>query len=105
MKPKIQKVAGIPIAVVHRSTPHKWELKPNPARLPKIGAPASTNESFVSREVTRPFVEWKKGIKLPAPPSPPVYHDAIALRERFMELKTDQQFLDFLNLVGKFTSL
>jgi hypothetical protein len=105
MKPRIKKLAGIPIAVVHRTTPHKWELKPNPSRLPKIGTPVSTNEYFVSREVTRPFVEWKKGIKLPAPPSLPEYHDAITLRERFMELKTDQQFLDFLNLVGKFTSL
>jgi len=105
MKPKIQKLAGIPVAVVHRTTPYIWELKHNPTRLPRIGAPASTNESFVSHEVNRPFVEWKRGIKLPAPPPPPEYHNAIELRDRFMELKTDQQFLDFLNLVGKFTSL
>lgn len=105
MKLQIQKLAAIPISVLHRAIPRVWEYKINPVRLPKIGAPAGPIKSFVSHETSRPFVEWKKGIKLPAPPLPPQYHDALVLRESFMKLKSEQQFLEFLNLVGMFTSL
>ena len=102
---EVKKVAGIQIAVVHRATRSVWELKNNPNRLPKFGEPASHTLCFVAQKINVPFVKWKKGIKLPAPPATPAYYDALALRNSFMELKTDQEFLAFLNEVGSFTSL
>lgn len=102
---QVKKLAGIPIAVVHRATHSVWELRNNPNRLPKFGEPASHSPCFVAQKINVPFVKWKKGIELPAPPPTPAYHDALALRNSFMELKTDQEFLTFLNQVGSFTFL
>lgn len=52
-----------------------------------------------------PLVEWKKGIKLAAPPPTPKYFDGRLVRERFMELKSDEEILNFLNQLGRFSRL
>jgi hypothetical protein len=51
------------------------------------------------------MVEWKGGIKLPGQPPLPKYFDGHAIRDHFMELKSDADVLAFLNLYGKFSSL
>lgn len=105
MKPKIEKVAGIPITVLHRATPCIWELKPNPQGVYRTRDPAGPPLCFVAREVEVPLViEWK-GIKLPGPPPAPTDSNGVMLRERFMELRTDEEFLDFLNQYGRFSPL
>jgi len=105
MKPTIKKLAAIPIAVVHRATPCVWELKHNPLRLPRVGGAPSVPPCFIARGVDVPLVTWKGGIELPGPPPAPVFFDALTLRDEFMQLKTDKQFLDFLNRVGVFSPL
>lgn len=106
MKPKVAKLVGIPIAVVLRVTPCVWELKPNPHGILKVGDPPVPPRCFVAREVQVPWVEMgRTDIKLPGPPPAPTYFDAMMLRERFMELKSELEFLGFLNQVGRFSPL
>ena len=105
MRQKVEKLLDIPIAVMHRMTPCVWKLMQNPRSLPKVGDPSGPVRCFVAYDVRVPFVELKHGIKLPGNPPPPVYQNALTLRERFMDLRTEKQFLDFLNQFGEFSPL
>jgi hypothetical protein len=104
MKPTIAKLAGIPIMVVHRVTPCVWEIKPNPKGIVKVGDPPGPPQCFVATERKTRWTKWE-GIELPGPPPEQVYFDALKLREEFMGLRTEQEFLHFLDQVGRFSPL
>jgi hypothetical protein len=92
-------IVGIPITVVLEAWPSKWELK-HP-RTPTAGEDGQTGPMrfFESLHVE----VWRdessgRWVGLP-PPS-----DAWKVRENFLGLKTEQDFLAFLNQYGTFSS-
>lgn len=105
MNPSVLKLQGIPIAVIHRADPCIWELKTTRYPVPKADEQPRPAPCFLAKDIAVPFVEWKPGIRLPGPPPSPQYHDALTVREQFMGLKTEKHFLDFLNRIGRFSSL
>lgn len=105
MKPTVQKLRGIPVTVIHRTEPWVWEWELNPERSNGVLGSTGPTICFVAHPPERKFKEWRKGIRFPEPPPPAVYLDGFKLREEFMELKKEQQFLTFLNKVGRFTPL
>jgi hypothetical protein len=105
VKAKIEKLLDIPIVVVHEATPCKWKLVQNPGAPRVVGDPPGNPLCFVAYEVKRPFVELGNGIKLPSNPPLPSYQNGLTLRERFMGLRTEEQFLKFLNQFGRFSPL
>jgi hypothetical protein len=104
MKQQIEKVLGIPIAVVLRATPWIWELKSDKDKIRTTVEPIPLPQRFIARPAPVPMVKWK-GIELPGPPPIPKDFDGRAIRDRFMELKTDEDHLAFLNQYGKFSLL
>lgn len=105
MKPRIDKLAAIPISVRYSGVPCIWELRHNAQRYPNVGDRGSQPLCFIAHDVKIPPTKWRRGIELPGPPPTSKYLDALTLREEFMQLKTDQQFLDFLNRIGRFSPL
>jgi hypothetical protein len=105
MKPRVDKLAAVPITVIHVHTPCVWELKMNPKRLPRIGDTGDQRPCFVARDVDVPWVEFQPGIKLPGPPPPTRSSPGHIVRERFMELKTEDEALSFLNEFGSLSAL
>ncbi len=91
--------------VVHQVHPYVWKLRHNPQRPNKLGDSTAPTLCFMPSEIDNPFVKWKKGISFPAPRPPLEYCDALMLRERFMELRTEREFGDFLRFVGRFSPL
>jgi hypothetical protein len=87
IKPNVEIIVGIPVTVEYRAPVSKWEIKPHPD-VPESQAgvqvhPERFFESNLVREMSGPFDAWK-------------------VREEFLSLKADQEFLDFLNKVGPF---
>jgi hypothetical protein len=106
MKPTIETLAAIPMAVIHTETPCVWKLIDNPRRLPRIGDSGTRLRCFVAHDVEVPWVEWKKGKpRLPGPPRTPRTFDGQTVRESFMAIKGEEDALRFLNECGSFTSL
>jgi hypothetical protein len=102
VKPSIAKVVGLPVIVIHHESPLSWrvvienaESEPNP----------SGSTTFVGSRPDIPFVEWKKGIMLPADSPAPRSFDGYAVREHFMSLRTPQDCMVFLNQYGRFSPL
>ena len=87
IKPQVEVILGIPVTVEYRAAVSKWEIKPNPdVRESQAGVqvhPERFFESNLVRETSGPFDAWK-------------------VRDEFLSLRTDQEFLDFLNKVGPF---
>lgn len=96
--------AAVPMTVVHQVTPSTWELKQNPEGILKIGDPPGAPLCFVARDADTEPEEFK-GVRLRGRPAPARYHDAWNRREVFMGLKTEQEFLSFLNSSGRFSPL
>ena len=87
MKTKVEIILGIPVTVEYRAAVSKWEIKPHPDVWESQAGvqvhPERFFESNLVREMSGPFDAWK-------------------VREEFLSLKADRQFLDFLNTVGPF---
>lgn len=86
MKPKINRIVGIPFAVVLEAPEGRWEITTN------RGGADSPPLRFVLKE--------RKSRAIPEK----IYLDAFAVRDRFMSLKTEEETLDFLNGCGEFSS-
>jgi hypothetical protein len=102
MKLEVEKVPGISIAVLHSVTPRIWKLNPTQGGGPK----KNDTGCFVAREAKRPWVELgTTGIKLPGNPPALKQLQGRKVSDIFMSLSTELEFLDFLNQVGRFSSL
>ena len=95
MKPKITKVVSLPVAVIYREDSLSWEVATDDE---------GANPRFVGTIPAPPLVEWKKGIMLPANPSVPRSFDGYAIREEFMNLRTENECANFLNKYGRFSN-
>ena len=95
-KLNLHKIAAMPIAVRHKACPYLWRIQPiSPGvheKDPSCGP--------VGLVVSRADFEPDAGLRL----RPYQYMDGRQLRDRFMRLKTDEDFLKFLNDVGMFYS-
>jgi hypothetical protein len=102
MKLEVQKVPGIAIAVLHRVIPRIWKLKPTQESTPQTGNPSR----FVARDAKVPWVEvGTTGTKLPGNPPALKALQCRKVLDDFMSLKTESDFINFLNQVGRFSSL
>jgi hypothetical protein len=92
IKPKIQTIVGIPVTVEYRAMPCKWEIKP-------------LEDIWIDRPEGRVPERLIESDKYP----PAVayiyseYHDPWKVRADFLGIGSDQEILDFLNQVGRFT--
>jgi hypothetical protein len=102
VKPSIAKVVGLPVVVIHHESPLSWRAAKGKAK-PEPDPDGST--SYVGSSPDIPFVEWKKGIMLPANSPAPRSFDGYEVREHFMSLRTPQDCLVFLNKYGRFSPL
>lgn len=102
MKPKLEKLAGIPMAVVHRAIACVWTIRRETQDSQDVNNPSSR---FVSQDLKVPMVEWKKGIMLPKAPPLPEYTNGVDLRERFMDVRKEDEWLAFLIQFGRFSQL
>src|SRR2546430_813069 len=90
-RPKFQNTAHIPINIQYRASPYVWLVKKTTAKktFESKGARLAPENRF--------FAESK-------PWSQPVYLDPWSVREDFLTLETEADFLRFLNHVGRFSS-
>jgi hypothetical protein len=86
IKPKVEIIVGIPVTVEYLATPCKWEIKPHPDVWESQAGVRVHPERF-----------FESGLVWPAGP-----FDAWKVRDEFLSLRADQEFLDFLNKVGPF---
>lgn len=101
-KLQIDNIVGISLAVVLKVARRKWTFGPNPHGAIKVGS-SGPPLCFVAHDPKLPSIEWM-GVKIPEP-IPPEYHDARPLRETFMSLRKEDEFLEFLDRVGAFSQL
>jgi hypothetical protein len=91
-RPKLQITAQIPINIEYRASPCVWHVKKTTIKKtfqPKGGRRRPQNRFFAQAK------SW----------SQPVYLDPWGVREDFLTLGTEADFLRFLNHVGRFSSL
>ena|ERR1035437_5599057 len=81
---KLNTVVNVPITVVYRTTPCSWKLE---------------RDRRVTIRQHGQFVHPTRFFEADAH-TIPKYDDAWSVRERFLQLKTEQDFLDFLRLVA-----
>src|ERR1017187_4483234 len=86
IKPKVEIIVGIPVTVEYRAVFCKWEIQPHPDVWESQAGVRVPPERF-----------FESGLVRPAGP-----FDAWKVRDEFLSLRTDQEFLDFLNKVGPF---
>jgi hypothetical protein len=87
-KPKIAAVTGIPITVEYKATLCSWEIKQHPDVWVSHGGSRVHPKRFFEYGGYPPH--WK-------------YFDPWKVREDFLGLRTESEFLAFLNQVGRFT--
>jgi hypothetical protein len=92
IKPKVEIIVGIPVTVEYLAMPCKWEIKPHPdAWESQAGVRVHPERFFESDR----FPPWEVLARC-------VPFEAWKVRDEFLSLRTDQEFLDFLNRVGRF---
>lgn len=85
---KLETILGIPVAVVFRTSPCIWEIEPEKRRRAKVGRKACPAGRFIEHD--KDFLEEE-------------YLDAWKVRNQFFGLKSEEQFLSFLNRTGYFS--
>ena len=93
--PRVATIVGIPATVKYLAPPCKWEIKPH--------SNVWESQAGVRIHPKRFFESYK--FPLAETLARSVQFEAWQVREEFLSLKTDEEFLDFLNRVGRFTSV
>src|SRR5260370_39570118 len=93
--PRVATIVGIPATVEYLAPPCKWEIKPH-ANVWESQAGVRVHPKRFFESYKYPPVETlERSVKF----------EAWQVREEFLSLKTDEQFLGVLNRVSRFTSL
>src|SRR5260370_34918384 len=91
--PRVATIVGIPATVEYLAPPCKWEIKPH-ANVWESQAGVRVHPKRFFESYKYPPVETlERSVKF----------EAWQVRGEFSSLKTDEQFLEFLNSVGPFT--
>jgi hypothetical protein len=95
VNPRVSTIVGIPATVEYSAMPCKWEIKPHPdVWESEAGVRVHPKRFFESHRVP-PAEALARSVQF----------EAWQVRDEFLSLKTDQEFLDFLNRVGRFVSV
>lgn len=93
--PKVETIVGIPATVEYLGMPCKWEIKPHPDVWESQAGVRVHPERFFESDRFPPAEALARSVQF----------EAWQVRDEFLSLKTDQEFLDFLNRVGRFMSV
>jgi len=93
--PRIATIVGIPATVEYLAPPCKWEIKPHSNVWESEAGVRVHPKRFFESYRYPPVETLERSVKF----------EAWQVREEFLSLKTDEQFLDFLNRVGRFVSV
>jgi hypothetical protein len=93
--PRVATIVGIPATVEYLAPPCKWEIKPHSNVWESQAGVRIRPKRFFESYRYPPVETLVRSVKF----------EAWQVREEFLSLKTDEQFLDFLNRVGRFVSI